>query len=146
MRPPSRTKKLTGFVILGVCVACLILNAAGSLEASEARMNAPSAPLIRAPLENPPSVRSPVQSVLLGALRFFREHISPIDGARCSFHPTCAAYASEAIAIYGPSEGLLMTADRLMRCNPWKGIESHYLKMPNGRFYDPPVTSRCAKE
>jgi len=141
MSPPNRAKKVMSFFILGVFVAGLSVHGAASLEASEARMNAPSAPLSRAPKENKPSERSPVQWVLLGALRFFREHISPIDGTRCGFHPTCAAYASEAVATHGPLEGLLMTADRLMRCNPWTGIESHYTKIPDGRFYDPPVTS-----
>lgn len=93
----------------------------------------------------PPS-GSPAQQMLTGAVRFFQEWISPIDGPRCGFYPSCSAYALEAVSARGAVEGVLMTADRLMRCTPWKACETHYPEVPDGRFFDPPVACRLIPE
>jgi len=37
----------------------------------------------------------------------------------CKYHPSCSAYASEAIRKYGPVRGSLKAAWRIARCNPW---------------------------
>jgi putative component of membrane protein insertase Oxa1/YidC/SpoIIIJ protein YidD len=39
---------------------------------------------------------------------------------------------------YGPVTGVMMTADRLMRCNIWKRPGPDYLLLPDGRLLDPP--------
>ncbi|WP_022663771.1 membrane protein insertion efficiency factor YidD [Desulfospira joergensenii] len=49
-------------------------------------------------------------------IRFYQEHISPIDGARCPMHPTCSEYAGKAIQKHGPVLGWIMACDRLVRC------------------------------
>ena len=49
-------------------------------------------------------------------IEFYRNHISAIDGDRCRMHPTCSAYAKEAIEKHGPIVGWIMTCDRLVRC------------------------------
>ena len=37
---------------------------------------------------------------------------------RCKYYPSCSNYAATAIRRYG-FKGLLITAWRLLRCNPW---------------------------
>jgi len=39
--------------------------------------------------------------------------------ARCRFTPTCSAYGREAILRYGSPRGFLLSARRILRCNPW---------------------------
>lgn len=38
--------------------------------------------------------------------------------ARCRYHPSCSAYAVEAIRSYGVLRGAVLAAWRLLRCNP----------------------------
>jgi putative membrane protein insertion efficiency factor len=40
-------------------------------------------------------------------------------GRRCKYHPTCSAYAIEAIREFGALRGLVLAGWRLLRCNPW---------------------------
>ncbi len=47
---------------------------------------------------------------------FYQEHISPVDGDRCSMYPGCSSYSAQAIDEYGIPKGALMTFDRLIRC------------------------------
>ena len=45
--------------------------------------------------------------------------ISPLSGPSCRFHPTCSAYAMEAIDRHGALKGAYLAAKRLIRCHPW---------------------------
>jgi putative component of membrane protein insertase Oxa1/YidC/SpoIIIJ protein YidD len=73
------------------------------------------------------------------AIRFYQKRISPVGGFdRCGFRPSCSAYGYQAIAENGPVIGLLMTGDRLTRCNIWKEPGPDYTLLPNGKLYDPP--------
>lgn len=73
---------------------------------------------------------------LLGAIRFFQQYISPTDGARCQFSPTCSSFGHQAITIHGPWLGLFMTTDRLMRCG-FLTNRTAYPTLQNGRLSDP---------
>ena len=44
--------------------------------------------------------------------------LSPFIGQHCRFHPTCSAYALEALKSRGLWPGLWLTAHRLARCQP----------------------------
>lgn len=80
-----------------------------------------------------------VKLVFLGAIRFYQKRISSTGGPdRCGFRPSCSAYGYTAIEEEGPLIGLLMTADRLTRCNLFKGPGPDYTLLPNGKLYDPP--------
>lgn len=54
---------------------------------------------------------------LLGSIRFYRKHISPLFPPMCRYHPTCSQYALEAIEVHGAFKGFFMAVGRLLRCN-----------------------------
>lgn len=47
---------------------------------------------------------------------FYERFISPVDGDRCPMHPTCSAYAREAVQRHGLFVGWVMACDRIVRC------------------------------
>ena len=55
----------------------------------------------------------------LALLRFYRVVISPVLPVQCKYHPTCSAYAVEAIRSFGILKGIALAGWRLVRCNPW---------------------------
>ncbi len=57
--------------------------------------------------------------VLIGLLKAYRAVISPLYGDVCKFHPTCSAYALEAVQRHGAFKGSWLTVRRLVRCHPW---------------------------
>lgn len=48
------------------------------------------------------------------ALHGYRTTVSRVDGDRCPSHPSCSAYAVEAVTGYGPLLGAVLTAGRLV--------------------------------
>ena len=82
---------------------------------------------------------SSVKFVFLGTIRGYQKRVSCIGGIdRCGFRPSCSIYGYSAIKEEGPLIGLLMTADRLTRCNIFKKPGPGYTLLPNGKLYDPP--------
>ena len=61
----------------------------------------------------------PVRLLLIGLLRAYRLVISPLYGQVCRYHPTCSAYALEAVTEHGSVRGTWLTVRRLGRCHPW---------------------------
>ena len=56
--------------------------------------------------------------IALAMLRFYQRWISPLIAPRCRFHPTCSAYAYEAIIRYGLWRGVAWAVWRLLKCQP----------------------------
>ena len=52
-------------------------------------------------------------------IRLYQRLISPALGQRCKYHPSCSAYALQAIRSYGILRGVVLAGWRLLRCNPW---------------------------
>ena len=60
-----------------------------------------------------------MRGVLIAPIRFYQRAISPLMGRHCKYHPTCSAYAAQAIREFGAARGLVLAGWRLLRCNPW---------------------------
>ncbi len=52
-------------------------------------------------------------------IRLYQRVVSPALPQRCKYHPSCSAYALQAIRRYGILRGLVLACWRLLRCNPW---------------------------
>lgn len=51
--------------------------------------------------------------------------VSPFLGRNCRFHPTCSAYADQAIEHHGALKGLWLTLKRIGKCHPWYKGKHH---------------------
>jgi putative membrane protein insertion efficiency factor len=64
----------------------------------------------------------PARLLLLGLIGLYRGVVSPLLasmlGPRCRFHPSCSAYAQEAIKVHGAAKGLVLAGWRVLRCSP----------------------------
>jgi uncharacterized protein len=60
-----------------------------------------------------------VQAFLLALIHAYRGTLGPFVGGQCRYHPTCSAYAMEAIREWGAWRGAWMTVQRLGRCHPF---------------------------
>ena len=56
---------------------------------------------------------------LVALIRAYRLTLSPFFGMHCRFHPTCSAYALEAIKRFGAAHGGWLALRRIGRCHPW---------------------------
>ena len=52
-------------------------------------------------------------------VHLYRWTLSPFLGRQCRFHPTCSAYALEAIDRHGAVKGWILALRRILRCHPW---------------------------
>ena len=67
-----------------------------------------------------PSIRKiPLKNVLLFIINLYRKYLSPMKSVRCPYIPSCSAYAYEAITVHGAVKGSLLSAYRILRCNPF---------------------------
>jgi putative membrane protein insertion efficiency factor len=132
-------KRRPDYLCAGLLVVWFLLNVTSPAEGLETNnMKAPKSALVStSPATVDEAGLSALRSALLGSTRFFQKWISPIDGPRCSFSPTCSQFGYEAVHSHGPFLGVVMTADRLMRCNYWTEPGQDYIRLPNGALYDP---------
>lgn len=75
-------------------------------------------------------VRQVLLAILGAPIMIYRRFISPMLPPACRFHPTCSAYALEALHTHGPLRGLWFTIRRLARCHP-------FTFLGGGSGYDP---------
>lgn len=59
--------------------------------------------------------------VLALPVRVYRAAFSPWVGYNCRYHPTCSAYALEALARHGALRGGWLALRRIARCHPLGG-------------------------
>jgi putative membrane protein insertion efficiency factor len=64
-----------------------------------------------------PSILARLLMLPIRAWRLVSVHLTP----RCRFHPSCSAYALEALERHGALRGTSLAMRRLARCHPWGG-------------------------
>jgi len=131
----QRVRKQGTPIVLLVWIAICLLIPAATTFGSDFMMKAP-----RVELRNPEPAEnletSSVRAALLGMIGFYQHVVSPVGGVdRCGFRPSCSRYGDQAIREQGPVVGVMMTADRLTRCNIFE--RPGYRRLPNGKLYDP---------
>ena len=52
-------------------------------------------------------------------IKIYSYLVSPLLGRNCRYHPTCSAYAHEALEKHGVFKGLYLTFRRVLSCHPW---------------------------
>ncbi|MBR2654899.1 membrane protein insertion efficiency factor YidD [Yoonia sp.] len=69
---------------------------------------------------------TPLAYILSLPVRAYRLIFSPWVGHNCRYHPTCSAYALEALEKHGAIKGGYLTIRRILRCHPWgsSGIDN----------------------
>ena len=127
-----------GFLV----VSTLVCMPSQGLTFETSEMKGPKSPLVQPGVNRTEQAKTTTfGSFLLSSVRFFQKQISPIDGPRCSFSPTCSQFGYEAVHDHGPALGVVMTADRLMRCSYWTEAGSDYDRLLNGALHDPVVSN-----
>jgi putative membrane protein insertion efficiency factor len=86
-----------------------------------------------------PAAGDVVKLLLIGLLRAYRLLISPLYGQVCRYHPSCSAYALEAVQVHGSLRGSWLALRRLARCHPWAA--GGYDPVPARRPPSPRVTT-----
>ncbi len=60
-----------------------------------------------------------MKSTVLTIIKIYQHLIGPVLPRVCRYEPSCSQYALEAVEQYGPWKGGLMSALRILRCNPF---------------------------
>jgi putative membrane protein insertion efficiency factor len=66
-----------------------------------------------------PARRSRPARLVIAPIRAYQRYISPMRMPTCRYHPTCSAYAVEALELHGALRGSWLALRRLLRCHPW---------------------------
>lgn len=59
------------------------------------------------------------RNAVLAFLVVYRAVVSPLYGDVCRYYPSCSAYAVGAVQQHGAVRGAVLSAWRILRCNPW---------------------------
>ena len=61
-----------------------------------------------------------IKKILHGMIRGYQLLIVPVMPAGgCRFHPSCSAYAMDAVESHGAVRGGWLSLKRICRCHPW---------------------------
>lgn len=60
-----------------------------------------------------------IRAALVALVRAYQLLVSPLLPPSCRFHPSCSAYAAEALRRHGAARGSWLAAKRLARCHPF---------------------------
>jgi len=137
-----------GSWLMSLCSGLLVLLLCAALPATAtavaAGMRGPRQPLEEPAAVAPPAAPAAARQALLMPIRWFQQYVSPMDGPRCQFAPTCSSFGYTAVRDHGPGLGILMTADRLLRCSHLTEARA-YPRRPDGRLADPVASNLLVK-
>ncbi|CAN0333082.1 unnamed protein product [Ectocarpus sp. 13 AM-2016] len=71
-----------------------------------------------------------VGAAMISFIKAYKKELSPLIPPACRFLPTCSVYGVQAIEKFGPTKGAVLTAWRLMRCNPFAGYGIDHPQWP----------------
>ncbi len=60
-----------------------------------------------------------LRRIAVAPVAAYRRFVSPALPRSCRYHPTCSAYAVQAVGELGILRGVVLAAWRLLRCNPF---------------------------
>jgi len=124
--------KSTTFLITALILLLLIFNASAKQVSGELAFIISSNPLIKQKGHN-----SRIQAnIFIRAIRFYQSFISTQDVPVCNFTPSCSQFGIESIRKFGIIRGILLTSDRLQRCNGMS-ISRYQLDHRTGKLIDP---------
>lgn len=83
-----------------------------------------------------PQETSELKLTATGLIRLYQKFISSQDGPTCNFSPSCSRFGMACIQEYGVLRGVLLAADRLIRCNGSKS-QYHHKDPITGKYIDP---------
>jgi putative component of membrane protein insertase Oxa1/YidC/SpoIIIJ protein YidD len=122
-------------IVSTVLAAICLSNPIASSFGSDFTMKGPRVEL-RVPEKVDVVETSSVRVALFSLIGFYQHFLSPAGGVdRCGFRPSCSRFGQQAVREQGPLVGVMMTADRLTRCNMFE--RPGYMRLPNGKLYDP---------
>lgn len=81
---------------------------------------------------------------LIWLLKAYRLLISPLYGDVCRYHPSCSAYALEAVTRHGAVKGSWLAGRRLVHCHPWAA--GGYDPVPSEFSWRLPATAGVSEE
>ena len=70
-----------------------------------------------------------VARLLLALVSLYRAS-AVLRRPRCGYHPTCSAYAVEALELHGAARGSWLAIRRISRCHPWRDAGVDPVPMP----------------
>ncbi|MGQ9609272.1 MAG: membrane protein insertion efficiency factor YidD [bacterium] len=76
------------------------------------------------------------KNLFIGMIRFYQIFISTQDIPVCNFTPSCSQFGIESIQEFGIIRGILMTSDRLQRCNGMS-TSRYQIDHVTGKLIDP---------
>jgi uncharacterized protein len=82
-----------------------------------------------------------MRRLLLAPIRFYQRRVSPLLPRHCKYHPTCSAYATQAIREFGAARGSVLAAWRILRCNPFS--HGGYDPVAAQKLFRPGATRRA---
>ncbi len=76
-------------------------------------------------------------SIFIDMVKIYQDYISPLNGSRCMFYPTCSQFFIESLKKYGLLWSILMTTDRMFYRENSLSIKRYKYIIKYGRYYDP---------
>jgi putative membrane protein insertion efficiency factor len=74
------------------------------------------------------------RNLVIAFLIAYRKLISPLYGEVCRYYPSCSSYGLQQIQQRGVALGSVLTAWRILRCNPWSSGGVDEVKPGTGKF------------